>query len=242
MFLINPFAFGSYYARAVTFSNDYLTRGAAFTGAANCSGITFSFWFKPSDTGAGNKIIHTFGATEVEIFLTDADYVRVLVYSSTGATLLDTRTSALTYDVWHHIAGAFDASAGTVNLYVDGASDATTTTATTGTIKFTNSAPFPAFAAAANGANAITADFADAWFSTSYIDLSSAANLAKFRTVGGKPVNLGATGEIPTGSAPILYLSKRDGEATTDFATNKGTGGGMTINGSLSSASTSPSD
>lgn len=43
---------------------------------------------------------------------------------------------------------------------------------------------------------------------------------------------LGAAGELPTGAAPILFLS---GPTIGAWHTNKGTGGGLTLNGSLGS-------
>ncbi len=71
------------------------------------------------------------------------------------------------------------------------------------------------------------------------IDIDVSANVEKFRSSAGKPVDLGATGSTPTGTAPIIYLS---GDAT-GFLTNKGTGGSFTVaTGSLSTAGTSPSD
>lgn len=71
-----------------------------------------------------------------------------------------------------------------------------------------------------------------------YVDFSVEATRLKFRNAGGKPVNLGSDGSIPTGGSPIQYFSG----ATVDWHTNKGTGGGFTENGTLTTASTSPSD
>jgi hypothetical protein len=75
-----------------------------------------------------------------------------------------------------------------------------------------------------------------------YLDLTTAANIALFRGADGKPVDLGADGSLPTGSAPLIYLSCRPGDAASAFATNRGTGGDFTITGSLDVASTNPSD
>jgi len=67
------------------------------------------------------------------------------------------------------------------------------------------------------------------WFNTSYIDLSVADNLAKFVTgtgVDAKPVDLGATGELPTGTSPLIYLPMYGNNA----GKNCGTGGDFTVN------------
>ncbi|WP_192246072.1 hypothetical protein [Mesorhizobium silamurunense] len=85
----------------------------------------------------------------------------------------------------------------------------------------------------------VSGDFADIWFAPGqFIDFSVEANRRKFVDASGKPVYLGANGEMPTGTAPAVFFS---GDAT-GFATNKGTGGAFTLTGSLTNATTSPSD
>jgi hypothetical protein len=67
------------------------------------------------------------------------------------------------------------------------------------------------------------------WFNTSYIDLSVAANLAKFVSgtgIDAKPVDLGASGELPTGTSPLIYLPMYGNNAGKNY----GTGGGFTVN------------
>jgi hypothetical protein len=80
------------------------------------------------------------------------------------------------------------------------------------------------------GTNKIDGLIAELWLSTTtFIDLTVTANRRKFVTADLRPVYLGVTGEIPTGSAPIMYMS---GDSSTWF-TNKGTGGGFTLHGEL---------
>jgi hypothetical protein len=67
------------------------------------------------------------------------------------------------------------------------------------------------------------------WFNTSYIDLSVAANLAKFVTgtgINAYPVDLGASGELPTGTSPLIYLPMYANNAGKNY----GTGGDFTVN------------
>lgn len=64
------------------------------------------------------------------------------------------------------------------------------------------------------------------------------ATRRKFINGSGKPVYLGANGELPTGVAPAVFLS---GNAAS-FGTNQGTGGSFVTTGTLTNASTSPSD
>ncbi len=82
-------------------------------------------------------------------------------------------------------------------------------------------------------------DVADAWLAPGqFIDFSIEANRRKFINANGKPVDLGIDGSIPTGTAPAIFFS---GDSSS-FGTNKGTGGNFTAVGSLTNASTSPSD
>lgn len=67
------------------------------------------------------------------------------------------------------------------------------------------------------------------WFNTSYIDLSVPANLAKFVSgtgIDAKPVDLGASGELPTGTSPLIYLPMYGNNAGQNY----GTGGNFTVN------------
>lgn len=98
-----------------------------------------------------------------------------------------------------------------------------------------------------NGASGIASnpfngDMAEFWLSMTRLDFSVEANRRKFYSATGKPVDVGSDGSTPTGSAPEVYLSVRPGDAASDFATNRGTGGNFTENGTLTIAASSPSD
>lgn len=88
-------------------------------------------------------------------------------------------------------------------------------------------------------------EIADLWVGMGqYADASDPAVIEKFRDpVTGKPVYLGANGEVPTGTAPVMFFS---GNGTTFGQPNLGTGGAFTKNlngtGSIADASSSPSD
>ncbi len=47
----------------------------------------------------------------------------------------------------------------------------------------------------------------------------------KFIDGSGNPVALGATGELPSGTAPAVFLHLNDGDPASAFLTNRGTGG-----------------
>lgn len=67
------------------------------------------------------------------------------------------------------------------------------------------------------------------FFDTKYIDLSVPENLAKFVTgtgIDAKPVDLGANGELPFGTPPLIYLPMYGNNAGKNY----GTGGDFTVN------------
>lgn len=75
----------------------------------------------------------------------------------------------------------------------------------------------------------------------SYVDLSVAANLAKFVTgtgINAKPVSLGANGELPTGSSPLIYLPLYGNSP----GVNKGTAGDFTAGAGSNIGSRGPNE
>jgi hypothetical protein len=87
---------------------------------------------------------------------------------------------------------------------------------------------------------------ADFWFDagrTSLFDLSIVANRRKFIDPLGKPVDLGATGSIPTGSPPAFFLRRAPADAPALFANDRsGNGNNFTITGALVNSPSSPTD
>lgn len=85
-------------------------------------------------------------------------------------------------------------------------------------------------------------DVAEFYLETAtYLPLSVPANIKKFRdSVTGKPVELGADGSTPTGTAATIFLKVDSGGIAADFLTNRGTGGDFTNFNALTIASTTP--
>lgn len=93
----------------------------------------------------------------------------------------------------------------------------------------------------------ITADVADVWIApnVSLLDVGGdipEATRRKFIDAEGKPVDLGANGELPTGAAPPIFFHRDSAAAALTFANNLGIGGSFTTTGTLTNAATSPSD
>jgi hypothetical protein len=91
-------------------------------------------------------------------------------------------------------------------------------------------------------------DWADFWFSTN-ADIMEGGTLtpgtiAKFYDVQtGRAVNIGANGELPTGSPPWIFLHVGSGDTADDFLINRGTDVDFTYaQGALTLAGSSPID
>lgn len=87
---------------------------------------------------------------------------------------------------------------------------------------------------------------AELWFAPGQYIEDTEDNRRKFYSASGKPIHLGARGERPTGTPPLIYLHLDDGEAPANFLIDRsGYGNTFTLPGSpaeLHTASTSPSD
>jgi len=232
---------------AVTFdgTNDYLSYTASTS--SDSKQFTFSFWVRRNvitqdwifalvnNGGAGTD-------RRLEFFF-DGGPLAVRGRSSAGTDLLEVYSSDINDTDWHHYMGSFDLSdTGKRHLYIDNVSDlATVFVYTNGTIEMGGGAGPQTYIANREAAGASTlrlnGDMAQFWFeSGTYIDLSDAGNRAKFVSALVRPVDMGVDGSIPTGSSPDVYLEG----VLAGWATNKGTGGGFTTNGTLTTASTSP--
>jgi hypothetical protein len=243
----------SYHAGAVAFdgASDFLTRGAGLTGAADSKLCTGSIWFKINTGAASARLIGSAtaaGGSTLRFRVTwdqTDERVTIVGINPGGTTVVSLTTSNGSVpdgSGWHHILWSLDmANAAKRHVYLDDASDLGVSIYTNDMLDFTlgdwsvGSVP--------DGGNKLNGDMADVWIAFGvYIDISVEANRRKFVTAEKKPVDLGATGALVSGSSPLLYLSRRTGETTVQWATNKGTGGGFTVAGVLSDAATSPSD
>jgi hypothetical protein len=238
---------GGFTAAAVTFdgSNDYMRRGADLTGNADGKNGIISFWIKYNGGDGGNQVPFWSHSTPHNLIRRDSANKYDFTFRSSGVSNVVYMYTSSTYTVstgWHHVLAAWDLANTTVQMYIDGSAvsfDATT--AINSDIDYTQSDHN--FFADNSAGQKVNADVSEFYMNfAEYLDISDAANRAKFRDSDGKPVDLGSDGSTPTGTAPIVYCSVREGDAASVFGTNKGSGGGLTITGSLALAATSPSD
>jgi len=146
-----------------------------------------------------------------------------------------TAGSAYSDDAWNHIFLSADtnhaAGSKLKTLYVNGANaDYAANTADSDSafnILF-NSKHFGVPLASGNGPDAGSRiAFAHVWLAPG-VHLT-ASDVTKFRSVGGSPVDLGSNGQTPTGTSPAYYFKGNN----TTFAANLGTGGAVTLTGSM---------
>ena len=228
-------------------TNDYMLRGAAFTGIASSSKGIFSCWVRFDGGDAAEQTLLTDADTLCLIRKTTANKVEITLWDTGSSNLLAFNSSAITAGAtWRHILASWDTGFSSGNklhhLYVTNTSDKTVSVDSANGANVNLGATNWGIGARTNASNKLNAALAEFYFAPGqYLDFSTSANRAKFIS-GGKPVNLGGDGSVPTGTVPIAYFRILNGGAATDFATNLGTGGNMTITGTLDIASSSPSD
>jgi len=222
---------------------DYMSRGAGLSGAADGKKGIFSGWVRlDGGDGVAQSIIDIDGTAAIARRSTN-DF-RIIFENAAGADQLDIQTAGtyLAGATWLNVLASWDmATAGARHLYINDVSDISVNAFVNDTLDYTKpdwfigSSPTPSFFL--NGC------LAELYFNTvEYLDFSVAANRRKFIDSNRKPVDLGADGSRPTGTAPIIYQRVARGASPSTFATNLGSGGNFTITGTLTAGSTSPSD
>lgn len=223
----------TYYSVNFDGGADYLTRGAALTGAADGKEGTFSVWYKANADGAGQNWLDT-TSSRFFILKDTSDRINVIARNSSGTTILDSRnaTSDLleVADGWVHVLISWNLATGDVDIRMNDVSDIYTATSTNDTIDYaTTPTEWVIGKNISGGYNYINGYIAEYWFDDTYFDLDTESNRRKFYGADGKPVDLGSDGSTPTGAAPLIYLRNE----VPDWETNLGSGGGFTENGTL---------
>ena len=220
-------------------TNDYLLRGGALTGLAAGKQVTFSFWVKIG-LDETTMWLHDSAAGRATILKGSDNLLNITFQTSTGSTVwTGTSTNTITISSgWTHILISLNSETGGRKLYINDSletivSEVFNSDAIIDLVETNWSVgAHPAGILKYNG------DMAEFYFTNEFIDLSIEANRRKFIDASLKPVDLGSDGSIPTGTAAIVYFNN----PTVTWHTNKGTGGGYTEVGALTTATTSPSD
>lgn len=237
----------AYTANAVDYNSttNYLSRGADFTGATDSSTGIFSGWLRLDGSDGANIRMLAEPAAGNSYVARLADNLIYVSWYDTAVTAGFQFTTVNTYlasSTWLHILASwntnFTAGNKLSHLYINNVSDKTVVTdsAAAFTIDYTRG-DFGVGGIPLLGIQLVDGCMAETYFAPGqYLDFSNPTNRAKFIS-GGKPVDLGADGSLPTGTAPILYIKN----PAASVGTNSGTGGNMTANGSFVACSTTPS-
>lgn len=215
-------------------TNDYLSRGADFTGLVDGKSGILSFWVVAGDTSGATEYLYNNTGDYFRITINTSGVLAVIGFPSAGGAILRLDgTAAIDDGVPHHIMASWDLATAAGHLYVDGVTDLSSSTLTNNTIDYARGNQY--VGAAFNATSKFSGSLGQFYLNfNNYIDLSNSTNRAKF--YNGNPVDFGADGSTPTGSAPILFLNN----VYTSFQTNLGSGGGTTLTGTLADGGTYP--
>jgi len=228
----------TYVPSAAKFDGDYFVHTGDFTGIVDTNVFTIAFWFKLNDAAQDGTMrrMAEFGgisagvAGVMRVNIDAANKVAVSAQNVAGTTVVNNKssTSYVASTNWHFLYASTDLSAEANNyLYVDGVNERNTTTFVEGsTIDFANAGNFGFMARGTDGNGITKASISEVWFDTIFLPPSQ--NIPLFLD-NGHPADIGPTGNLITGTTPILYL--KNGFAT--FQNNLGTGGNYTVTGSL---------
>ena len=234
-YTINAVEFGA--SETASISSGFTATGSKFALVA------FNF-FCASSIPSGNEAFDMStagGSIRVTVSYTSSGRFSIIFYNSAGVAVnqLTTAASSIVANTWYTVILGIDNTLGSIaarfraqirpsgGSWSDLTTGATTHTATLdgiidtcGRIRFNN---LPATAVY----------YADAYIRLdATLDISSSTNRDKFLPATDK----GSDGSTPTGSAPAVFLSG----VTASWHTNKGTGGGLTLTGTLSTAPSAP--
>lgn len=237
----------AYTASAVHFDGANSSLSNASVSCTDGPDFSLSFWYKAG--ASADKIVFVSDPNNFETHFVfgEGDFlIQVADGTGDGIKFGIIPNSLPAINLWHHVLFSVEtnhpAGEKIAALYVDDIA-----------VPFSVNDLDPSFVTAINGeefilgtpvghGDGLTGDVADFWLATGQSLLTGAdiaqATRRKFISAAGKPVYLGADGSTPTGVAPPIFLSGNG----TDFRTNRGTGGAFTLTGTLTNASTSPSD
>jgi hypothetical protein len=236
---------GAFDENATSLAGDYLARGADLTGASDGKMGTVSFWAKMgTGTDNNNAYIYASAGHVMTIIKLSSNVLRIQIADTGGTTRVRLATLATINEAlgWFHIMASWDVTApGAHHVYVNGSSSEDALIFITDgsdpeLLEYTRANHWIG-SDETPGANLHGGCLSEVYINLAeYVDLSVQANREKFRTAGGQPENLGATGATPTGTQPIIYLPNAFGT----FQNNAGGGGNFTVTGTLSACADEP--
>jgi len=234
----------AYTAQGVRFNGSTILNASALSGIVDGQKGILSFWFKfTGGDGSYQLLIETRDQQSVELYRDNTGHWTFKLATPALGNALDwvstaTFTSSMTN--WAHVLVAWDLSgSGSTSAYFTDTAAASSPTFTGGsTVNYLTADTNWDLGARTGLVIPLTCDIADFYLNTAeFLDFTVTANRRKFISASLAPVDLGATGSIPTGTAPILFLHG----PLASWHTNDGTGGGFSVvSGGLTAAATNP--
>lgn len=209
-------------------STDYLSRASALVGVSNGKQLTISFDFI-CDSITNTPVVHM-SNDSVSILVISATG-NISCFSLAGSPIFNVQTGlSIVIGRNYHVAMSFDLTNTAKRfVYINGVQvSATYSNYNNIDIPLASSSSITIGRQHIAGNN-IDGRLGNVFFDTKYIDLSIPSNLAKFvigTGIDAKPVDLGANGEKPFGTPPLIYLPMYGNNAGKNY----GTGGDFTVN------------
>lgn len=209
-------------------SADYLSRSSGMAGVSSGKSLTASLCFR-ADTIPSVGYLFAVGTYFEVVFNSGGIYLYAQNSATTNilnATVNVSPVAGRNYVVTFSLDLSNTANR---SVYVNGTSASVTWTKyNNDTIAFASATTHGVGATPTSGYR-LDGKIGNVFFHTSYIDLSVAANRAKFFTGTGincMPADMGANGELPLGVTPLLYLPMYGNNAGKNY----GSGGDFTVN------------
>ncbi len=232
---------GSYVAKAVHFDGGTWLSTVSLASIDNSS-WSFSFWFKGLNASDAPAVfvVDPRGGFLTNMQVAVLNYIALGAFSAAEAQRYQIATpTGLSFISWHHLLGSietnFAAGLKRGKFYLDDV-DVTTILADNDASFTMPSNSLPFFVGSDSFGDNLIGDISDLWIAPGQ-SLLSAGDIPEstrrlFIGTNGKPVN-------PSGfpSCPVLF----SGDHST-FATNQGNGGAFSLTGTLTDATTSPSN
>lgn len=218
-------------------SNDYLTRGA-LTGAANGNAGTLVYTIETTTVGGSFAVVwsRTNNAGVQSLLVSGGDITLSLRdASSAGIVAVQHTPSASLLDgTPHTVHWSWDTAAQRLELAIDGAAQSlgTPTWSSTNAVGYAAATGWRV-GASNTGSDKLLGCLGDVFFDTAAETRAGTSDGRAAFHDGTRAVFLGADGSLPTGSQPIVCLSRQGSDAPDDLATNRGTGGDFTVVGAL---------
>jgi hypothetical protein len=212
-------------------SADYLSRTARLTGLVAGKQFTSHFCVNSDAAGGGVLCFHNGTDTSFDIRVGGTGDSLVQIYDVSGN--LSARSSVVRVTGRNYVVSISIDMANTSkrHLVINGVIDSsvTWTAYVNGNLSFATPTNSSVGAYRSSGSWLyLNGRLGNVFFHTSYIDLSIQANREKFVTgtgIDAKPADLGANGELPFGTAPLIYLPMYGNNAGKNY----GTGGNFTV-------------